>query len=60
VSRNPPPVYMGRREKAKLGLLNLGVGVLAWQASHLVGRIFVAIGLAMLASAVLRGEERIA
>jgi hypothetical protein len=51
---------MGRREKAKLGLLNLGVGVLAWQASHLVGRIFVAIGLAMLASAVLRGEERIA
>jgi mannose/fructose/N-acetylgalactosamine-specific phosphotransferase system component IIC len=60
VSRNPPPVYMGRREKAKLGLLNLGVGVLAWQASPIVGRIFVALGFAMLVSAVIRGEERIA
>jgi mannose/fructose/N-acetylgalactosamine-specific phosphotransferase system component IIC len=51
---------MGRREKAKLGLLNLGVGVLAWQASPIVGRIFVALGFAMLVSAVIRGEERIA
>jgi hypothetical protein len=51
---------MGRREKAKLGVLNLGVGVLAWQASPILGRVFVAIGFGMLFSAVVRGEERIA
>ena len=60
MSRNPPPIYLGRREKAKLGVLNLGVGALAWQASPILGRVFVAIGFGMLVSAVVRGEERIA
>lgn len=53
------PAYITRGEKLKLGALTVVVGVLAWQASHLLGRVLILAGLSMFGSGIIRGRERI-
>jgi hypothetical protein len=53
------PAYITRREKLTWGTLTVVVGVLAWQASHLLGRVLILAGLAMVGSGIVRGRERI-
>lgn len=57
---NPPPMYMGRREKFKYATVTFLAGLLVWQVSHLLGKVLILTSLSMFGSAILRGRERIA
>lgn len=53
------PVFMGRWDKLKLGLVTLAIGVLVYSWSPIAARLFIGIGGLLIFSAVIRGKERI-
>ena len=57
---NPPPVYMGRREKFKYATVTFIAGLVVWQVSHLLGKVLILLSFSMFGGAILRGRERIA
>jgi hypothetical protein len=53
------PVYSSRRQRAALGTINIAIGLVVWSYSRLLGRFFLAVGGAMLFSAVIHRRRRI-
>lgn len=56
---NVEPIYVGRRQKFKHAIILFILGVLAWQMSHLAGRVLLGGSFLLFGRAILRGRERI-